>query len=223
MRNDPIPGLSAEVRAAHKQALRAAIAADPATTPAPEPGRRRWWRRGGITLLAGGLVLAGAGAATAFLTRAQPDDPEIVRCFSIAAPPFTSGALGSYDASYGPGDGTLEQSAAVATELCGFGWAEERLPWPEMKSPATPVPNPSRCPNCRPASCPMASSGSFPGTHAPASNSACPDPPPEPRGGQPHPEGCRQTRCDSCHCSAGVMGRITYTRAGSAGPDGGDP
>ena len=115
LRADPIPGLSVEVRAAHKRALRALVAADPATSPTPVPGRpRRRWRRGGITLLAGGLVLAGAGAATAFLTRAQPDDPQVVRCFSIASPPFTGGAPGSYDASYGPGDGTLGQSASVA-------------------------------------------------------------------------------------------------------------
>ena len=188
LRNETIPGLPEEVRLAHKQALRAAIAADPATTPAPAPDRRRWWRRGGITLLAGGLVLAGAGAATAFLTRAQPEDPEIVRCFTVAAPPFTSGAPGSYDASYGPGDGTLDKSAALAIELCGYGWAEGRLPSPESQPPATPIPNPSRCPNCRPASCPTASSGCSPATNAPAPNSACPDQRPEPRCGQPHPE-----------------------------------
>ena len=135
LRNETVPGLPEEVRLAHKQALRAAIAADPATTPAPAPDRRRWWRRGGITLLAGGLVLAGAGAATAFLTRAQPEDPEIVRCFTVAAPPFTSGAPGSYDASYGPGDGTLDKSAALAIELCGYGWAEGRLPSPESHTP----------------------------------------------------------------------------------------
>ena len=183
LRNDPIPGLPEEVRAAHKQALRAAIAGDPATppTPAPAPGRRRWWRRGGITLLAGGLVLAGAGAATAFLTRAQPDDPEIVRCFSVAAPPFTSGAPGSYDASYGPGDGTLDQSAALAIELCGYGWAEGRLPWPETKDPGYTQPRtPHLCPSCRPASSRTASSGCSPATRAPAPNSACPDPRPDP-------------------------------------------
>ena len=54
--------------------------------------------------------------------------------------------------------------------------------------PATPIPNPSRCPNCRPASCPTASSGCSPATNAPAPNSACPDQRPEPRCGQPHPE-----------------------------------
>ncbi len=176
LRHEPLPGLPEEVRAAHKQALRAQIAADPATAATP----RRRWRRGGITLLAGGLLLAGAGAATAFLTRAQPDDPEIVRCFSIAAPPFTSGAPGSYDASYGPGDGTLDQSAALAIELCGYGWAEGRLPWPETKPPATPTPTPNPYPNCRPASCPTASSESSPATNAPAPNSAYPNPQPDP-------------------------------------------
>ena len=165
LRNDPIPGLPEEVRAAHKQALRAAIAGDPATppTPAPAPGRRRWWRRGGITLLAGGLVLAGAGAATAFLTRAQPDDPEIVRCFSVAAPPFTSGAPGSYDASYGPGDGTLDQSAALAIELCGYGWAEGRLPWPETKDPGYTNPAPSPVPELQACILPDGIVGVFPG------------------------------------------------------------
>jgi hypothetical protein len=163
LRNDPIPGLSAEVRAAHKQALRATIAADPATTPAPEPGRRRRWRRGGITLLAGGLVLAGAGAATAFLTRAQPDDPEMVRCFTVAAPPFTSGAPGSYDVSYGPGDGSLDQSAAVAIELCGYGWAEGRLPWPETKPPGYTNPEPQPVPDLQACILPDGIVGVFPG------------------------------------------------------------
>ena len=39
LRNDQIPGLPEEVRAAHKQALRAAIAGDPATPPPPPPRR----------------------------------------------------------------------------------------------------------------------------------------------------------------------------------------
>ncbi len=137
LRHEPLPGLPEEVRAAHKQALRAQIAADPATaaTPAPRPARpRRRWRRGGITLLAGGLLLAGAGAATAFLT----------------------------------------------IELCGYGWAEGRLPWPETKPPATPTPTPNPYPNCRPASCPTASSESSPATNAPAPNSAYPNPQPDP-------------------------------------------
>jgi hypothetical protein len=124
---------------------------------------RRRWRRGGITLLAGGLVLAGAGAATAFLTRAQPDDPEIVRCFSMAAPPFTSGAPGSYDASYGPGDGTLDQSAALAIELCGYGWAEGRLPWPETKPPGYTNPDPQPVPELQACILPDGIVGVFPG------------------------------------------------------------
>jgi hypothetical protein len=161
LRNEPIPGLPEQVRAAHRQTLRAAVAADPA--PAPAPGRHRQWRRGGITLLAGGLVLAGAGAATAFLTRAQPEDPEIVRCFTVAAPPFTSGAPGSYDVSYGPGDGTLDQSAAVATELCGFGWAEGRLPWPETKNPGFSNPDPQPVPELQACILPDGIVGVFPG------------------------------------------------------------
>lgn len=165
LRNEPIPGLPEQVRVAHKQALRAAIAADPATPPttAPAPGRHRRWRRGGIALLAGGLVLAGAGAATAFLTRAQPNDPQVVRCFSIAAPPFTSGAPGSYDVSYGPGDGTLDQSAAVAIELCGFGWAEGRLPWPETKTPGYTSPEPQPVPGLQACILPEGIVGVFPG------------------------------------------------------------
>jgi hypothetical protein len=166
LRTEPIPGMPEDVRAAHKQALRAQIAADSATstTPAPRAARpRRRWRRGGITLLAGGLLLAGAGAATAFLTRAQPDDPEIVRCFSIAAPPFTSGAPGSYDASYGPGDGTLDQSAALAMELCGYGWAEGRLPWPETKPPGYTNPEPQPVPELQACILPDGIVGVFPG------------------------------------------------------------
>ena len=166
LRNEPIPGLPEQVRAAHKQALRDLVAADPATTTTATPPvtrPRRRWRRGGITLLAGGLVLAGAGAATAFLTRAQPDDPEIVRCFSVAAPPFTSGAPGSYDASYGPGDGTLDQSAALAIELCGYGWAEGRLPWPETKHPGYTNPQPQPVPELQACILPDGIVGVFPG------------------------------------------------------------
>lgn len=164
LRHEPILGLPEDVRAAHKQALRAQIAVDPAasTTPAPARPRRRW-RRGGITLLAGGLVLAGAGAATAFLTRAQPDDTQIVRCFSIADPPFTSGAQGSYDASYGPGDGTLDQSAALAIELCAYGWAEGRLPWPETKPPGYTNPEPQPVPELQACILPDGIVGVFPG------------------------------------------------------------
>ena len=42
LRNEPIPGLPEQVRAAHKQALRDLVAADPATRPPPRhrrPGR----------------------------------------------------------------------------------------------------------------------------------------------------------------------------------------
>lgn len=165
LRNEPVPGLPEEVRVAHKQALRAAIAADPAARPtnSTPPRPRRGWRRGGITLLAGGLVLAGAGAATAFLTRAQPDDPQVVRCFSMADAPFTSGAPGSYDASYGPGDGTLDQSAALAIELCGYGWAEGRLPWPETKPPGYTNPKPQPVPDLQACILPDGIVGVFPG------------------------------------------------------------
>ena len=166
LRNEPIPGLPERVRVAHKRALRDLVASDPAspTTATPPVARpRRRWRRGGITLLAGGLVLAGAGAATAFLTRAQPDDPEIVRCFSVAAPSFTSGAPGSYDVSYGPGDGTLDQSAKLAIELCGYGWAEGRLPWPETKDPGYTNPDPQRVPELQACILPEGIVGVFPG------------------------------------------------------------
>jgi hypothetical protein len=166
LRHESIPGLPEDVRAAHKKTLRAQIAADPATsTTSAHTGARprRRWRPGGITLLAGGLLLVGAGAATAFLTRAQPDDPEIVRCFSIAAPPFTSGAPGSYDASYGPGDGTLDQSAALAIELCGYGWAEGRLPWPETKPPGYTNPDPQPVAELQACILPDGIVGVFPG------------------------------------------------------------
>lgn len=174
LRNEPIPGLPEEVRAAHKQALRDLVAADPATTTTPTPPSRRW-RRGGITLLAGGLVLTGAGAATAFLTRAQPDDPQVVRCFSTAAAPFTGGAPGSYDASYGPGDGTLDQSAALAVELCGYGWAEGRLPWPETKPPGYTNPQPQPVPESQACILPDGIVGVFPGDERTCTRLGLPD------------------------------------------------
>ena len=166
LRTEPIPPLPERVRIAHKQGLRALVAADPAfaTMPVAAPGRAlRRWRRAGIALLAGGLVLAGAGAATAFLTRAQPDDAEVVRCFSVAAAPFISGAPGSYDASYGPGDGTVDQSAARAIELCGSGWADGRLPWPETKPPDHANPGPQPVPGLQACILPDGIVGVFPG------------------------------------------------------------
>jgi hypothetical protein len=163
LRADPITPLPEGVRAAHKQALRTLITTDPAITPTRATRPHRRWRRGGITLLAGGLVLAGAGGATAFLSRAQPEDPEIVRCFTVAAPPFTTGAPGTFDASYGPGDGTLDQSASRAIELCGYGWAEGRLPWPETKDPGYLNPEPQPVPKLQACILPEGIVGVFPG------------------------------------------------------------
>lgn len=166
LRADVIEPLSEPVRTAHKQQLRAMIAADAvgATTTVRTTRRSgRWWRRGGIGVLAGGLVLAGAGAATAYLTHAQPDDPAVVRCFSVAAPPFTGDAPGSYDASIGSEDGSLGQSAALAIELCGYGWAEGRLPWPESKPPGYINPEPQAVPELQACILPDGIVGVFPG------------------------------------------------------------
>ena len=133
--HQPAP-LSESIRAEHKRELLAMIAAEPLTAPATSEHRRRRlpWRRPGTWVLAGGLVLGSAGAVTAFVTRAQPDEVNMVRCFSVAAPPFTEGAPGTYDASYGEAD-SLAQSAARAIELCGYGWADGSLPWPETVGP----------------------------------------------------------------------------------------
>lgn len=165
LRSDPITPMSEDQRASHKQALRALVAADSASAPSPDrlTRPRARGRRAGIALVAGGLVLAGAGSATAFLTRAVPEEPRVVRCFSVAAPPFTFGAPGSYDASYNPGDDTLEQSAAYAIELCGYGWAEGRLPWPESKPPGYANPQPQPVPELQACVLPEGIVGVVPG------------------------------------------------------------
>lgn len=166
LRSEVIEPLSEQVRTAHKQQLRAMMAADAVSSPTAVPTARRagrWWRRGGAGLLAAGLIVAGAGAATAYLTHAQPDDPAVVRCFSVAAPPFTGDAPGSYDASLGAEDGSLGQSAAVAIELCGYGWAEGRLPWPESKPPGYVNPEPQTVPELQACILPDGIVGVFPG------------------------------------------------------------
>ena len=70
----------------------------------------------------------------------------MVRCFSTAEPPFTSGAPGTVEVGYGSTSGTVEESAAKAVELCGLAWAEGTLPLQSSSgaegASATPAPVP---------------------------------------------------------------------------------
>ena len=161
LRDHPPTPPDEPTRAAHKQRLRTLMTAEPATVSSPR--RHRRWRGLGIGVLAGGLILGGAGAATAFLTWAQPDDPQIVRCFSVATAPFASGAPGSYEAGYGSPDGTLDTSAARAIELCGALWSEGRLPWPETKGPGYTANTPQPIPDLRACILPDGVVGVLPG------------------------------------------------------------
>ncbi len=167
LRSAAISPLSEHQRVAHKQALRALVGADPdraSSLSKPQPVRPLGrWRRAGIVLVSGGLVLAGAGTATGFLTRAEPEERRVVRCFSVAAPPFTLGAPGSYDISYSDADDSVEQTAAYAIELCGAGWEEGSMPWPETKPPGYVSPEPQPVPELQACILPEGIVGVFPG------------------------------------------------------------
>ena len=152
LRDHPPAALPDDLRDAHRRQLRALVAAEPVpATTTFERRRRRRWRSGGTVVLIGGLVIASGGAVAAFVMRALPDDPTLVRCFSVAAPPFATGAPGTIDASLAEDD-SLVQSAARAIELCGYYWADGALPWPETKGPtdsppggSNPVPDLQAC------------------------------------------------------------------------------
>ena len=166
LRNEPIPGLPEEVRVAAGRRCGPWSLTTPPLPTAPTPLAARPSTAGaaaGSPCSPEGWSWPAPGRPPRSWPRAQPDDPEIVRCFSVAAPPFTSGAPGSYDASYGPGDGTLDQSAALAIELCGYGWAEGRLPWPETKPPGYTNPQPQPVPELQACILPDGIVGVFPG------------------------------------------------------------
>lgn len=173
LREQPVTPLTEAQRAEHRAALRAAMARDAAapggvpapsvpsarsvplaeglpptrTVPAarPKPPARRRWSRGWVVPLAAALVLTTGTAATGFFTRSGPADTTLVRCFSTAEPPFTSGTPGTVEVGYGSGAGSVDESAAKAVELCSLAWQEGTLVVPASiaeGASAGPVPVP---------------------------------------------------------------------------------
>jgi hypothetical protein len=83
----------------------------------------------------------------------------MVRCFSEASGPFTTGAPGTSEASTGLG----HQSAAAAIELCGHAWADGWLSFPELKDQNHPPQGNQPIPQLQACVLPDGYVGVFPG------------------------------------------------------------
>lgn len=159
---DTPPPLSQAVQAAHKAHLRAVIAADLAA-PGPRPTGRhaRGIRRWVAALVGAASLIATGGVAVAFLPHAQPQQYDLVRCFSNARPPFTESPDNS-SATLTQG-GTLQDTAHEAINLCAQAWADGWLPDPSTKDPDTPPPGNQPVPELQACVLPDGVVGVFPG------------------------------------------------------------